>query len=108
MSDAERALALPPRWSQATAAWREALQTLIVVAHRDRFALAGLIIYLVFFVVALLAPAVAPYPPLELNYLPDGEVAANLPPSTGHLLGTTNLGRDVFSQLLYGARAALI
>jgi peptide/nickel transport system permease protein len=108
MSDAERVLTLPPRWSQATATWREALQTLIVVAQRDRFALAGLIIYLVFFVVALFAPAVVPYPPLELSYLPDGEVAANLPPSMSHLLGTTNLGRDVFSQLLYGARAALI
>jgi len=108
MSDADRALALPPRWSQATATWREALQTLVVVAQRDRFALAGLVIYLVFFVLALLAPAVAPYPPLELNYLPDGEVAANLAPSASHMLGTTNLGRDVFSQLLYGSRAALV
>jgi len=108
MSDAERTLALPPRWAQATATWRDALQTLVVVARRDRFALAGLIIYLVFLVMALLAPALAPYDPLALNYLPDGEVAANLPPSTRHLLGTTNLGRDIFSQLLYGARAALV
>ena len=108
MSDAERALTLPPRWSQANATWREALQTLVIVARRDRFALAGLIIYLVFFVLAVLAPALAPYPPLELNYLPDGDVAANLAPSLSHLLGTTNIGRDVFSQLLYGSRAALV
>ncbi|HEU5299317.1 MAG TPA: ABC transporter permease, partial [bacterium] len=108
MSDAERTLALPPRWSQANAAWREVLQTLVVVARRDRFAMAGLIIYFVFFVLAVLAPAVAPYPPLELAYLPNGDVAANLPPSLSHLLGTTNLGRDVFSQLLHGARAALV
>ena len=107
MSDAERALALPPRWSHSGATWREALQTVVVVARRDRFALAGLVIYLVFVVVALLAPALAPYPPLELAYLPDGEVAANLPPSLDHPLGTTNLGRDIFSQLLYGSRAAL-
>jgi peptide/nickel transport system permease protein len=108
MNDADRALALPPRWSQANATWREALQTMVVVARRDRFALAGLIVYLVFIVIAVLAPAVTPYPPLELNYLPDGEVAANLGPSVHHLLGTTNLGRDIFSQLLYGARAALV
>ena len=108
MSGADRTLALPPRWSRANATWREALQTMVVVARRDRFALAGLIIYLVFIVVAVLAPAVAPYPPLELNYLPDGEVAANLAPSLHHLLGTTNLGRDIFSQLLYGSRAALV
>jgi peptide/nickel transport system permease protein len=108
MNDADRALALPPRWAQANATWREALQTMVVVARRDRFALAGLIVYLVFIVIAVLAPAVTPYPPLELNYLPDGEVAANLGPSVHHLLGTTNLGRDIFSQLLYGARAALV
>src|SRR4030067_1844665 len=108
MSAAGRALTPPPRWSQANAAWREALQTLVIVARRDRFALAGLIIYLVFFVLAVLAPALAPYPPLELNYLPDGDVAANLAPSLSHLLGTTNIGRDVFSQLLYGSRAALV
>ncbi|MDQ7843130.1 MAG: ABC transporter permease [Armatimonadota bacterium] len=108
MSDAERALTLPPRWAQAAATWREALQTLVIVARRDRFALAGLLVYLVFLMVALLAPALAPYDPLALNYLPDGEVAANLPPSPAHPLGTTNLGRDIFSQLLYGARAALI
>lgn len=108
MSDADRTLALPPRWSQANATWRDALQTMAVVARRDRFALAGLIIYLVFIIVAVIAPLVAPYPPLDLNYLPDGEVAANLPPSVQHLLGTTNLGRDVFSQLLYGSRAALV
>src|SRR4030067_1027111 len=50
MSDAERALTLPPRWSQANATWREALQTLVIGGRRDRFGLAGLIIYLVFFV----------------------------------------------------------
>lgn len=108
MSDADRAISLPARWSQANATWREALGTLVVVARRDRFALAGLIIYLVFLVLALLAPALAPYPPLELTYLPDDEVAANLPPSLSHPFGTTNLGRDIFSQLLYGTRAALM
>lgn len=95
------------RYPSARDAWRAALGTTWAVARRDRFALTGLIIYGVFVVVALAAPYVAPYPPLELTYLPDGDVNANAPISREHWLGTTNLGRDIFSQLLYGARAAL-
>ncbi|MEX0765704.1 MAG: ABC transporter permease [bacterium] len=108
MSDAERMLTLPTRWSQAASSWREAVGTLAVVARRDRFALVGIIIYVAFFAIALLAPVLAPYNPQELNYLPGGDVAANLPPSLSHPMGTTNLGRDIFSQLLYGSRAALM
>src|SRR5207245_10151032 len=48
------------------------------------------------------------YSPLDLNYRPDGDVAANEAPSLSHWLGTTNLGRDVFSQVLFGTRVALV
>ncbi len=91
----------------AIASWRQALGTVWSVARRDRFALTGLVIYGVFVIVALVAPMVVPYAPLDLSYQPGGEVAANVPPSRLHWLGTTNLGRDIFSQLLYGTRAAL-
>lgn len=51
---------------------------------------------------ALLAPLIAPYDPTQIN------VEAILqPPSSTYLLGTDNLGRDVFSRLLYGARISL-
>ena len=107
MSSSERAAALP-QWTRATSTWRDALLVTWAVARRDRFALAGLVIYGVLLVVALAAPVVAPYNPQDLNYRPDGEVAANEAPSLSHWLGTTNLGRDIFSQVLFGARAALV
>ena len=107
MSGGERA-AEWPQWARATATWREALRVAWVVARGDRYASIGLLVYAVFAVVALAAPLVAPYNPHVLIYQPDGEVAANLPPTAAHWLGTTNLGRDIFSQLLFGARAALL
>lgn len=107
MSDGERAAVLP-QWTRATAAWREALLVVWTVARRDRFALTGLVIYALFLLIAVTAPLVVPYNPQDLTYRPDGDVAANEPPTAAHWLGTTNLGRDVFSQLLFGARAALV
>jgi peptide/nickel transport system permease protein len=51
---------------------------------------------------AALAPVIAPYDPNALD------VPARLQgPSSAHLLGTDNLGRDVFSRVLYGGRIAL-
>src|SRR2546427_8106201 len=107
MSSSERAAALP-QWAGGRSRWRGALRVTWGVARRDRFALAGLVIYGVLLVVALAAPVVAPYNPQDLNYRPDGEVAADEVPSLPHWLGTTNLGRDIFSQVLFGARAALV
>lgn len=51
---------------------------------------------------ALLAPALAPYGPADLNL--HAVLAA---PSAAHWLGTDDLGRDVFARLLYGARVSL-
>jgi peptide/nickel transport system permease protein len=58
--------------------------------------------------VALLAPVIAPYDPNFQN--PNGlsPAGAPLPPGSAHfLLGTDQLGRDMLSRLLYGARVAL-
>jgi len=71
-------------------------------------ALVGFATYLVFVVVAVLAGVIAPYDPTEILFTDDGQLAASLPPSAAHLLGTTNLGRDVFSQLVLGARPSLL
>ena len=64
--------------------------------------LTGLTIVLIMSILALLAPWIAPYDPAALN--PDQIL---MPPSPEHLLGTDELGRDVFSSLLYGARVSL-
>ena len=71
-------------------------------------ALVGFAIYFVFVLVAILAGVIAPYEPTEILFADDGQLAASLPPSATHLLGTTNLGRDVFSQLVLGARPSLL
>ena len=54
--------------------------------------------------VALLAPALAPFDPVQAPAL-DQRL---LPPSATHWLGTDGLGRDVFSRLLFGARVSLL
>jgi peptide/nickel transport system permease protein len=73
----------------------------------DRFAMAGILIYVFFILIALLAPVIAPFNPQAVLADKDGNWLANQPPSADFPLGTTNIGRDIFSQLVYGTRAAL-
>lgn len=74
----------------------------------DRLAALAAVILLAFVFVAIFGPWLAPYDPNERTAMPDGSLAYLQPPSSEHWLGTTNLGRDIFSQLVVGARAALI
>jgi len=71
---------------------------------RNRLAAMGLLITTVMTLIAVFAPWIAPLSPNEMN------VANSLavPGTEGHLLGTDNYGRDVFSRLVYGARISLI
>jgi peptide/nickel transport system permease protein len=84
------------------------LASLAAVTGRDAFAVAGVTIYIVFAVVALLADVIATHDPMEIQFLSTGKLAANIRPSADFLLGTTNLGRDIFSQLIHGTRSALL
>ncbi len=69
---------------------------------RNRLALGGLLVILITFLVAGFAPILAPYDPGKTD------VSLKLkPPSTRHYLGTDQLGRDVFSRMLYGSRVSL-
>ncbi len=63
----------------------------------------GAAIVLALALAALLAPVIAPYDPLETDFL-----AQLQPPSRAHLLGADQFGRDVLSRLLFGARTALL
>lgn len=60
-------------------------------------------IIIVFVVLAVLAPVPAPYPPTEQSL-----TEALQKPSATHWFGTDNLGRDLLSRILYGARISLI
>lgn len=82
-------------------------QTNLEVFQRDRFALVGLFIFIAFFIIAVFAPVIAPYDPLEVVEK-DGIWLSNEKPSPEFLLGTTNVGRDIFSQLVHGSRSALL
>ena len=72
------------------------------VLLRNPMALAGLAVILLWSLVAIFAPTLAPYDPLVQN------IGDRLqPPSLEHLCGTDELGRDVFSRILHGARISL-
>jgi glutathione transport system permease protein len=78
--------------------WRDAWRTL----QRNRFALAGGVVLLLFIVVAVAAPLIAPYDPIAQDYdhLLQG-------PSLSHPFGTDNFGRDILSRVMYGGRISL-
>lgn len=62
----------------------------------------SLIILLVIAILAFLAPVIAPYDPAYIDPL-----AFGAPPSSAHLLGTDQIGRDMLTRLLYGTRVSL-
>jgi peptide/nickel transport system permease protein len=63
----------------------------------------GMVIILGIIVTAIFAPVLAPYDPYKLG---TGKVLEE--PSTSHLLGTDQLGRDTLSRVIYGARTSLL
>ena len=71
---------------------------------RDTSAVIGLVIVLLTIAVAVVAPYVAPYPDDAFESHPTQRLKA---PSRAFPFGTDNLGRDVFSRVLLGSRAAL-
>jgi peptide/nickel transport system permease protein len=67
--------------------------------RHDPLAVLGLVIVVVVLALGLLAPAIAPHDPNAISGLETFQG-----PSSKHLFGTDELGRDVFSRVLYGAR----
>lgn len=73
--------------------------------RRNKPAFFGFLVICFFFLVAIFAPLIAPYPQ-------DATTGSNidarlLPPSSEHLFGTDDLGRDVFSRVVMGSRLSL-
>jgi len=75
---------------------------------RNRWATFGLVVVAIYLLVALLAPFIAPHDPTQ------GNLRARLRPpvwlesgTTQNLLGSDQLGRDVLSQVIHGARASM-
>lgn len=76
------------------------------VIVRDPLALASTLIILIFILLALFAPVIAPYP--EQGQGRTNAADTMLPPSEKYLLGTDRLGRDVLSRIIFGTRPALV
>lgn len=70
--------------------------------RRNRLALFGGSVVLALFIVSLLAPLISPFDPSAIN-----AYTVLSPPSWHHWFGTDELGRDVFSRVLYGSRVSL-
>ncbi len=66
-------------------------------------AVAGLVVIAVFVAVAVFAPVIAPYDPIATSW-----TAIRKAPSWAHWMGTDELGRDVLSRVIYGARASML
>lgn len=83
---------------QLRSPWREFCHTFI--RHPVALISGGFILLLL--IIALFAPFIAPWQPQEPDWM-----ALSAAPSSGHWLGTDDLGRDVLSRILYGARISL-
>jgi len=68
----------------------------------------GFRVIVVFLLVSLFAPWIAPHEPWEMLYDSEGKLASLRPPSLEFPLGTTHLGYDLFSQLVLAARTTLV
>ena len=84
-------------------AWRRWARRLARVADSSS-ALIGVGIITVWILAALLAPLIAPYPPNATSLT----ALAHPTPSAAHWLGTDQLGRDILSRILWGARPVLM
>lgn len=90
-----RAGAVKPGASFSRDAWRR--------FKRNKAALAGMLVIGVLAVIAIAAPVIAPY-----HYATQNMTAVTREPGGPYLLGTDQLGRDIFSRLVYGARVSLL
>lgn len=82
-----------------TSLWRDAWYRL----RRNRLAVIGLAFIVLLALVAIFGPALTPY-----DFLSQSLEARNQGPSLAHLFGTDDLGRDVFSRVVYGTRTAFV
>ena len=81
--------------SPTARAWRRLL--------RRKSAMFGLVVIVLFVLIAVFAPLIAPYDPTQQSW-----TSIRKPPSLQHWFGTDELGRDLFSRVIFGARASLL
>lgn len=99
MAEADTTLPTVPQIQRKpTGLWRDALRRTL----RNRLAMTGASIIIFFTLLALFAPWIAPYDPIQ------GSPRDRLkPPSAEYLLGRDEQGRDMLSRIIFGARVSL-
>ena len=76
--------------------------------RKHKLAVAGMITIGLIALACYLAPLYAPYDPVrDLSRDENGQILRNDPPSLQHFMGTDNIGRDVFTRLLYAGQISL-
>jgi len=81
---------------------------LVKLLLKDKLGLIGVALMIFFIALAVFAPLIITHDPQTQNYSSDGKLLNMAPPSSEHILGTTKMGRDVFSQVVAGTRVALV
>lgn len=84
--------------------WRRAMRSLL----HDGVALASVTFIVLLVIVAIFAPWISPYNPVQQFASGLSPVGAPVGPGSHFLLGTDSAGRDVLSRLIYGARVSLL
>lgn len=74
----------------------------------DKLALIGVVLLIFFIFVGIFAEQIAPHGPRDRHYTEDRQIRRLEPPSWDHPFGTTDVGRDIYSQVVLGTRTALI
>ncbi len=69
---------------------------------KNKFAMIGLTTIILLILVSVFAPVISPYTPSQQNIFERLQ-----PPSLTHIFGTDDLGRDVFTRMIFGARISL-
>jgi len=88
--------------------YKKQLYKTATAIRRNRLGMIGFIILASFLFMAVFAPHLAPYDPQHTFQDENGQVERLEAPTWKHPMGTTHLGRDVFSQWIWGSRVALL
>jgi len=88
-----------PAEDKPVSLWSDAWHRL----KRNKLAIFGLVVIVILTLTAIFGPYLTPY-----DFLSQDLASRNLAPSLAHLFGTDDLGRDVFSRVVYGTRTAFL
>jgi len=94
--------------SERWAPIKQSLRDFWAIFRRNRMGMIGAFLLITALAVATLAPVLTPYEPAETIRDADGRALTFAPPSIHGPLGTDDAGRDIWTQLAYGARVSLL